>query len=286
MAWRNDNGPGGGGAVCLAWRHPVPMAGPGSPGTARRIRNLAAEKSLRCNCCSLRADGAGPRWRRRVPELLVTLGVTSVNMRPRQQGRREGGRVMRIIIGITGASGIVLAVNLLRALARVSSCETHLVMSEGARRALKYESELSAEDVAGLATHSYAIDNLAARISSGSFRTDGMVIIPCSMKTLSGVVSGYTDNLLLRSADVCLKEKRRVILVTREMPLSSIHLRNLAQAANDGCTIIPPMMTFYNRPSTIQDMIDHVVGKVMMMFDLDFDGFKPWGGADDETAVM
>jgi len=119
---------------------------------------------------------------------------------------------------------------------------------------------------------------MAAPISSGTFDTDGMVVILCSMKTLSGLVNGYTDNLLLRAADVCLKEKRRLVLVPREAPLSIIHLRNMVRAASAGCLIIPPMLTFYNNPTTIDDMINHLIGKIMRVFNLNFDAFVPWKG--------
>lgn len=183
---------------------------------------------------------------------------------------------MRIIVGISGASGVILGVNLLNALSQCPDCETHLIITEGAKRTFPYESDVKFEDVVALADYHYNIDDLAAPISSGSFKTDGMVIIPCSMKTLSGVVTGYTDNLLLRAADVCLKERRRVILVPRELPLSSIHLKNMTEAAYHGCAILPPMMTFYNNPNTIQDMINHLVGKILMMFDLKFEQFVPW----------
>lgn len=190
---------------------------------------------------------------------------------------------MRIIVGITGASGVILGINLLKALAEHPHCETHFIITEGAVRTFQYEMDLKLEDVTSLADYYYDINNLAATISSGSFKTDGMVIIPCSMKTLSGVVTGYTDNLLLRAADVCLKERRRVILVPRELPLSSIHLSNLSKAAQHGCVIFPPMLTFYNNPTSIQDMIDHLVGKIMMQFDLEYKGFVPWRGVKEDA---
>lgn len=191
---------------------------------------------------------------------------------------------MRIIVGISGASGVILGVNLVRALAQLG-CETHLVMTEGARRTFQYETDITLDYVISQATHFHTINNLAAPIASGSFKTDGMVIIPCSMKTLSGIVTGYSDNLLLRAADVCLKEKRKVVLVPRESPLNSIHLHNMSLAAQHGCIILPPMLTFYNNPSTIEHMINHLVGKVMMMFDLSFQGFVPWEGAKEVARV-
>lgn len=189
---------------------------------------------------------------------------------------------MRIIVGITGASGVILGVNLLKALADCPECETHLVITEGAKRTFEYETNLKVEEVIALADHYHDINNLAASISSGSFKTDGMVILPCSMKTLSGIITGYTDNLLLRAADVCLKERRRVVLVPREFPLNSIHLKNMYEATQHGCVILPPMLTFYNNPSSVQDMINHLIGKIMMMFDLPFKGFIPWQGVKQD----
>ena len=183
---------------------------------------------------------------------------------------------MRIIVGISGASGVILGVNLLKALAQHTDCETHLVVTEGAQATFPYETGMRLDEVARLSTHYHAINDMAAPISSGSFITEGMVIVPCSMKTLAGVVTGYSDNLLLRAADVCLKERRRVVLVPREMPLSSIHLGNMLKASRHGCVVMPPMMTFYNKPQTIQDMIDNLTGRIMMAFGLSFPGFAPW----------
>jgi 4-hydroxy-3-polyprenylbenzoate decarboxylase len=190
---------------------------------------------------------------------------------------------MRIIVGITGASGVILGFNLLKALADQPDCETHLIVTDGAQKTLLYETDVSFEDIVAMADFYHDINNLAAPISSGSYKTSGMIIIPCSMKTLSGIVTGYTDNLLLRAADVCMKEKRRVVLVPRELPLSSIHLENLAKAAQHGCDIFPPMLTFYNNPRTMQDMIDHIVGKILMSFDLDFKRFVPWKGVKENA---
>jgi 4-hydroxy-3-polyprenylbenzoate decarboxylase len=192
---------------------------------------------------------------------------------------------MRIIVGITGASGIILGVELLRVLARHPGCETHLVMTDAAQRTLAYETDLDPGQVTPLADYHHPIHDMAASISSGSYHTEGMIIIPCSMKTLAGIVTGYTDNLLLRAADVCLKERRRVVLVPRELPLSTVHLRNMVQAANDGCVIMPPMLTFYNRPDTIQHMINHLVGKILMTFGIESGDFVPWTGHEKSHAA-
>jgi 4-hydroxy-3-polyprenylbenzoate decarboxylase len=185
---------------------------------------------------------------------------------------------MRIIVGISGASGVILGLHLLRALAEHSECETYLVITEGAVKTLACETDLGLRDIVHAANHSYAIKDFGAVIASGSFKTEGMVIIPCSMKTLSGVVHGFSDNLLLRAADVCLKERRKLILVPRELPFSLTHLHNMKLATQLGCIVSPPVMTFYNRPSSITDMISHLIGKILMIFNLEHRNFAPWEG--------
>ncbi len=185
---------------------------------------------------------------------------------------------MKIIVGISGASGAILGIELLKALRGHSQCESHLIVSEGARKTLAAETNMQLEEVFSLADYNYNAKNMAASISSGSFKTDGMVIVPCSMKTLAAVAHGYADNLLVRAADVCLKENRKVILVPRETPFSKIHLKNLLEASNCGCTIVPPVLTFYNNPKTIQDQVNHIVGKILMQLGLEHSTFSPWKG--------
>ena len=185
---------------------------------------------------------------------------------------------MRIIVGISGASGGILGLHMLRALAEQPGCETHLVMTEGAVQSIRYETDLDVQTFLDAADYAHPIDNLGALIASGSYKTDGLIIIPCSMKTLAGVVNGYSDNLLLRAADVCLKEQRKVILVPREMPLSAIHLDNMRKAVGYGCAICPPMLTFYNKPQSIDDMINHIIGKVILLLGLEPKVFAPWKG--------
>lgn len=186
----------------------------------------------------------------------------------------------RIIVGLTGASGPVMGHALLQALRRHPEIEIHLVSTPGARATLAQESDLGYEELEQLAHVVHDEKNMAASISSGSFRTDGMIVIPCSMKSLAGIVSGYSDNLLLRAADVCLKEGRKVVLVPREMPFGKIHLRNLQQAADLGCTIVPPVLTFYNKADTVRKQIDHIIGKILMQFGLEHDAFRAWEGSD------
>ena len=175
---------------------------------------------------------------------------------------------MRLIVGITGASGVVLGVELLKRLREIDSVETHLVMTTGAELTLRDETELDIADVRSLADFFYDVKQMDASIASGSFRADGMIVVPCSMKTLAGIASGYSENLLLRAADVCLKENRKLVLVPREMPFSRIHLRNMLEVADCGAVVMPPVMTFYIKPASIDAQIQHVVNKILRLFNL------------------
>lgn len=186
----------------------------------------------------------------------------------------------KIIIGISGADGVCLGVRLLELLKSIENVETHLVMTSAAERNLELDG-FDVNKVIALADYHYAKDDMAAKISSGSFLTEGMIVVPCSMKSLAALTSGYTDNLLQRAADVCLKENRRVVLMPREMPLGKVHLRNLLTASELGCTIVPPVLTFYNHPASVQDHIDHILGKVMLQFGIVLPAFKTWEGVAD-----
>lgn len=186
----------------------------------------------------------------------------------------------KIILGISGASGSILGYTLAKAL-YTAGIEIHLVVSEAARLTWEYEcSDLPFSNLTDLASVNYDFDDMAALIASGSFQTDGMIIAPCSMKTVAGIVTGYTDNLLLRAVDVCLKEGRKVVLCPREMPLGKIHLRNMSAALDLGCCIIPPMLSFYSGQTTIQDQLDHIVGKILMQFSIEYQCFHPWNGGN------
>lgn len=184
----------------------------------------------------------------------------------------------RIIVGISGATGVQIGLRVLQALAEMPDIETHLVATEGARVVFERETDLAMEDVFSLADVVYDNHDLAAAISSGSYRTDGMIVAPCSMKSLSALVNSYDDDLLVRAADVCMKEGRKVVLVPREMPLNRSHCRNLLQAAEDGYTVLPPMLTFYNGCTSTDEQVDHIVGKILMQFDIEYDRFRPWKG--------
>ena len=185
---------------------------------------------------------------------------------------------MRLIVGVSGASGVILGYYVLKALRQITDIEVHLVMTEGAKATLQYESSITVEEMEGLADVVHDSKNMAATISSGSFKTDGMIVVPCSMKSVAGMACGFADNLLLRAADVCFKENRKVVLVPREMPLSRIHLRNLTTLAEYGCTIIPPLLTFYNDSNSVEKQINHIVGKILMQFGFESKNFIPWTG--------
>lgn len=187
----------------------------------------------------------------------------------------------RLIVGISGASGAIYGVRLLQVLRDVAGVETHLVMSQAARQTLSLETDLSLRDVQALADVVHDARDIAASISSGSFKTAGMVILPCSIKTLSGIVNSYTDTLVTRAADVMLKERRPLVLCVRETPLHLGHLRLMTQAAELGAVIMPPVPAFYHRPQTLDDVINQTVNRVLDQFDivLPEDLFTRWQGA-------
>ena len=169
---------------------------------------------------------------------------------------------MRLIVAITGASGVIYGKRMLEVL-RSKNVETHLIISKAGEKVIEHELDASKSGLKRLANYVYDMDDWSAPIVSGSFKTDGMVIIPCSMKTLAGIAHGYSDNIILRAADVTLKEKRKLIIVPRETPLSAIHLRNMLELAEENVTIVPAMPAYYHEPRSIDDLVDFVVGKVL-----------------------
>jgi 4-hydroxy-3-polyprenylbenzoate decarboxylase len=185
---------------------------------------------------------------------------------------------VRLIVGISGASGAVYGIRALEVLAELG-VETHLVMTAGARATIAYETEHSVDQVKALATEVHGEQNLGAAIASGSFRTDGMLVAPCSVKTLSGIANSYDDNLLIRAADVVLKERRKLVLMVRETPLHAGHLRLMSQATENGAVILPPMPAFYQQPRTVADIVDHAVGRALDQFGLDAGLFRRWEGS-------
>ncbi len=183
----------------------------------------------------------------------------------------------RLIVGISGASGAIYGIRILQAL-QGSAIETHLVMSESARITLASESDLTAAQVEALASEVHHVRNIGATLASGSFRTIGMVIAPCSIRTLSEVAWGGTSSLLTRAADVVLKERRRLVLLLRETPLHAGHIQSMLQATNSGAIIMPPVPAFYARPKTVDDIVNHSVGRVLDLFDIDTDLVARWAG--------
>jgi 4-hydroxy-3-polyprenylbenzoate decarboxylase len=184
----------------------------------------------------------------------------------------------RIVVGISGASGPQYGIRLLEVMREIEDVESHLVISEGAKRNIQLESDWEVDEVAALGDFVYDSKDLAASISSGSFHTEGIVIAPCSIKTLSGVANSYNTNLLIRAADVALKEKRKLVLVLRETPLHVGHLRLMTRVAEVGGTIMPPVPAFYNRPKKVQDIIDQTIGKILDQFGIDHQLFARWKG--------
>ncbi|MBW2038160.1 MAG: UbiX family flavin prenyltransferase [Deltaproteobacteria bacterium] len=183
----------------------------------------------------------------------------------------------RIIVGITGASGVIYGIRLLEVL-RDLKMETHLVLTEAAKENIGIETTFSVEKVEKLAYNVHDIKELAAPLSSGSFKTDGMVIAPCTIKTLSGVAHSYTENLLIRAADVTLKERRKLILMVRETPLHKGHLELMYKVADLGGIILPPIPAFYYSPRMIEDLIDHTIGKILDFMEIDHSLYKRWEG--------
>lgn len=188
---------------------------------------------------------------------------------------------MRLIVGITGATGVVHAVRLLEALASHKEIETHVIMSDWAIETLKEEMGVTAAHVEKLASRMYRNSDLSASISSGSFLTDGMIILPCSMKTLAAISCGFCDNLIARSADVCMKEGRRLVLCPRETPLDAIHLENMLKLSRFGVRIVPPMPAYYTHPATIDDLINHHVMKVLDQFGIQTRNAVRWNGSSE-----
>jgi|TARA_B100001964_G_scaffold240704_1_gene311178 4-hydroxy-3-polyprenylbenzoate decarboxylase len=186
--------------------------------------------------------------------------------------------VMRLIVGMSGASGVIYGIRLLEVLQRLPDVETYLVMSDSAKMNIAIETEWSANDVKALADQVYSNNDIAAKIASGSFKTEGMIIAPCAMKTLSAVANSYADCLIVRAADVTLKERRRLVLVPRETPLHTGHCELLLKASQNGAIIAPPMPAHYIIPKTIDDLVDHQVGRILDLFDLDPGLVKRWQG--------
>ena len=186
-------------------------------------------------------------------------------------------RMKRIIIGVTGASGAMYGIQMLKAIRGI--VESHLIISQNAQRVIKLETSFELEQIISFASHVHDNNNLEAPVSSGSFKTDGMIIIPCSIKSLSAIANAYSESLISRAADVTLKERRRLVLVVRETPLHIGHIKLMERASEMGAVIFPPVPAFYHKPKTIDDLINHTIGKILDLFDIKHALFARWQGS-------
>ncbi|MCX7180417.1 MAG: UbiX family flavin prenyltransferase [Proteobacteria bacterium] len=190
----------------------------------------------------------------------------------------------RLIVGMSGSSGVIYGIRMLQVLRQIPDIETHLIMSGSAKLNVRLETDWPLPDVEALAHQVHDVKDIAANVSSGSFKTLGMVIAPCSIKTLSGIANSYSDNLLTRAADVILKEQRKLVLMVRETPLHIGHCKLLLETATMGAILAPPMPAFYNRPSTLDDIVNHSVGRVLDLFGIDTQVVKRWEGPRTATS--
>jgi 4-hydroxy-3-polyprenylbenzoate decarboxylase len=198
---------------------------------------------------------------------------------------QQPSAVKRLVVGISGASGVIHGIRLLEVAGRIDVVETHLILSNAAKRTIDLETDWSVGRVEELADHSYRVNDIAAAVASGSFKASSMVVVPCSMKTLSGIANSYADNLLIRAAEVALKDRRQLILVPRETPLHLGHLKLLVRVAEMGAVIMPPMPAFYHRPESVEDIVDQTVNRIfdVLGIELDEDLFRRWGGARESS---
>jgi len=191
----------------------------------------------------------------------------------------------RLIIGMTGSTGAIFGIRMLEAL-KHTDVETHLIISKWAQRTIEHETRHTLEQVRAMATVVHSQGDMGASISSGSFLTEGMVVIPCSVRTLGGIANGYGEHLVHRAADVVLKERRKLVLVVRETPLSEVHLENMLKLARMGVVMLPPMPAFYNHPKTVEDVIDHIVMRVLDQFGIETPFAKRWDGHMQTAATI
>lgn len=191
---------------------------------------------------------------------------------------REVGVKKRIIVGLSGSSGAVYGARLVEVLSQQPDVETHLIVTTGAKATISYETDYEPEDVADMADTVYEDSDMGAAIASGTFVTDGMIVAPCSIKTLSSIAHSFDANLITRAADVCLKERRKVVLVVRETPLHAGHLRLMSEATESGAVILPPVPGFYTRPASVEDIVDHTITKILDQFGVDAGLIDRWSG--------
>lgn len=208
------------------------------------------------------------------PDQIDALIQTLQNQRPK-----------RLVVAITGATGVVLGVKILEALKQIESIETHVVVSKWGVATMKFETDYDMKYIREISDYVYSCNDVSAPISSGSFQHDGMLVVPCTMKTLAAIRIGYTDDLITRAADVTLKEQRKLLLVTRETPLSSIHLDNMKALADRNVIIFPPVTAFYTKPKTIDDIIEQTIGRILDCFGIHLDSFPRWNGLREPNVV-
>jgi flavin prenyltransferase len=189
---------------------------------------------------------------------------------------------MKLIIGITGATGAIYGIRLLQILHDMKGIETHVVVSRAGEKTIEYETDFKISDIKALANFNYDIDNIGASLASGSFKRDGMIIAPCSMKTLAALANSYADNLITRAADVTLKEREKLLLLVRETPLHLGHLRNMTNITEVGAIVMPPVPAFYFKPRTLEDIINHTVGKALDVFNIEHNLFPRWSGTKEQ----
>ncbi|MBA7493244.1 Flavin prenyltransferase UbiX [subsurface metagenome] len=192
---------------------------------------------------------------------------------------------MRIVVGITGATGVIYGIRLLQVLSSMREIETHLIITQAGETNIRLETDWKPEEVRALADFVYDNSNVGARLASGSFKRDGMVIAPCSIKTMSALANSYTENLVIRTGDVTLKEREKLVLLVRETPLHLGHIRNMERLTEMGAIIMPPVPAFYHKPETIQDIIDHTIGKTLDLFDIEHNLFQRWSGIREQEEV-
>ncbi len=192
---------------------------------------------------------------------------------------------MRLIVAISGSTGAIYGIRLLHVLRHEHAAETHLVISKAAERTIAWETGFTPDEIRKLADSSYPVTDIGAELSSGSFQTAGMVIAPCSVKTLASIATGICDNLIARAADVTLKERRRLVLLVRESPLNLVHIRNMETVTQMGAIVAPPVPAFYNSPQSVDDIVNHTVGRVLDLFGLDVGLVKRWAGMKEQLKI-
>jgi 4-hydroxy-3-polyprenylbenzoate decarboxylase len=189
---------------------------------------------------------------------------------------------MVLVVAITGSTGVIYGIRLLEVLSTMKEIETHLIISKAGELAIKYETSWKLEDIHELADFWYDNTDIGARISSGSFRRDGMIVAPCTVKTMSALANSYCENLIVRAGDVALKERKKLVLLVRETPLHLGHIRNMERLTEMGAIIMPPAPAFYHKPETIQDIVDHTIGKMLDLFNIEHSLFRRWNGFTDK----